>query len=48
MRNLDNGDVFGVGTPPKRITGEKAGGPPLLPMRARWAARVVQFCRSIQ
>ena len=28
------------------ITEANAGGPRPLPMRARWAARVAQFCRS--
>jgi len=30
---------------PNKITGANAGGPRLLPMRTRWAARVAQFCR---
>ena len=30
---------------PNKITGANAGGPRLLPMRTRWAARVAQFWR---
>jgi len=30
---------------PNKITGPNAGGPPQLPVRTRWAARVGQFCR---
>jgi hypothetical protein len=30
---------------PNKITGANAGGPPRLPMKMRWPARIAQFCR---
>jgi hypothetical protein len=32
-------------TPPNKITGANAGGPPRLPMRTRWTAHIAEFCR---
>jgi hypothetical protein len=34
--------------PLNKITGANAGGPPQLPIRTRWAARVAQFGRSME
>ena len=31
---------------PSKITGANAGGPRQLPIRACWATRIAQFCRS--
>jgi hypothetical protein len=37
-----------VGWSPNKVTGANVGGPRLLALRTRWAARVAQFGRSAE